>query len=81
MVIRETKNALSIPMRRSEISSPLITPPVRTNFAPLTKEAPNITGIAIKKENSADADRETPRSMPPRMVDPEREVPGTSDNT
>jgi hypothetical protein len=33
-------------------------------------------GIAIKKENSALAFLDAPISIPPRIVDPEREVPG-----
>ena len=35
-----------------------------------------IVGIAIKKENSAAAVRERPKSIAPSMVEPEREVPG-----
>ena len=38
--------------------------------------APAMTGIARKKEYSAATGRESPISMEPRMVDPEREVPG-----
>ena len=38
--------------------------------------APNITGIARKNVNSAATVLETPIIRPPRMVAPEREVPG-----
>ena len=37
---------------------------------------PNMTGIARKNVNSAAAVREQPHSMPPMMVEPERDVPG-----
>ena len=40
--------------------------------------APNMTGIAIKKENSAATAREHPKNTAPRIVAPEREVPGIS---
>src|ERR1700675_4801724 len=43
--------------------------------------APNIVGIARKNENSVAAGRDRPRSRPPMMVAPEREVPGIMDNT
>ena len=35
-----------------------------------------MTGIPRKKLNSAAMGRDSPRSMAPRMVAPEREVPG-----
>ena len=38
--------------------------------------APSMVGMAIKKLNSAAAERLAPRKMPPRMVEPDREVPG-----
>ena len=43
--------------------------------------APNITGMARKKVNSATAVREQPSSRPPMIVEPEREVPGTMEST
>ena len=39
-------------------------------------DAPSMVGMAMKKENSAPALRPTPMRMAPRMVEPEREVPG-----
>ena len=36
-----------------------------------------MVGMAMKKENSAPALRPTPSRMAPKMVEPEREVPGT----
>src|SRR5712672_1035828 len=41
--------------------------------------AANMVGIARKKENSVAAGRDKPRSKPPMMVAPEREVPGIMD--
>ena len=38
--------------------------------------APNIVGIARKKENSVAAFLESPANSPPTMVAPERDVPG-----
>ncbi len=38
--------------------------------------APPITGIAKKKENSVATALGNPKSIPPIMVAPEREVPG-----
>ena len=37
-----------------------------------------MVGIAIKNENSAAALLESPNSIPPSIVEPEREVPGIS---
>ena len=50
--------------------------PDRRNFRALMALAPTMVGIAMKKENSAPAPRLTPSRMAPRMVEPEREVPG-----
>ena len=40
------------------------------------KEAPNITGIAIKNENSVAVLRLNPSSVAPRIVAPDLDVPG-----
>ena len=48
----------------------------KPNFTSFRRLAPNITGIARKKVNSAATVREVPARIPPIMVDPEREVPG-----
>src|SRR5699024_11667301 len=42
----------------------------------LTKLAPNITGMDMKKENSAAIGRSVPSKIPPTIVEPERDVPG-----
>ena len=78
---RDTKNETTIPTPRSKSSAPVATKPSRTNFITLSSDAPSITGIAIKKENSALATLETPVIIPPRMVEPERDVPGISEST
>ena len=51
--------------------------PERKNFSSLMALAPSMVGMAMKKLNSAAADRPAPMRMPPKMVEPEREVPGT----
>ena len=43
--------------------------------------AADITGTAIKNENLAEDSRLKPRSMPPEIVDPEREMPGNKAKT
>ena len=51
------------------------------NFANFKTLAPNITGIDKKNEYSAAIFLDVPSIMAPNMVAPEREVPGTKDNT
>ena len=46
------------------------------NFTNFNRLAPNITGIAKKKVNSAATARLTPIINPPMIVDPDLEVPG-----
>ena len=70
-----------MPTKSKAISPPVAVKPPRMNFSILSPDAPSIIGIAIKKENSALALREMPESIPPRMVEPEREVPGISEST
>ena len=38
-------------------------------------------GMLMKKENSVATVREVPTSIPPMMVEPEREVPGMREST
>ena len=40
-----------------------------------------MTGIPKKKENSAAAPLEQPSTMAPKIVDPERDVPGIRDRS
>jgi len=81
ITISDTAKETAIPINSSTISNGDAVNPARMNFSTFSKDAPSITGIARKKENSADAVRDTPVSIPPRMVAPEREVPGISDKT
>lgn len=46
------------------------------NLTSFKRLAPNITGIARKKVNSAATVLDTPIKSAPKMVAPEREVPG-----
>ena len=58
------------------ISVPVAATPLSRNFSPLMADAPSRVGMAMKKENSAPALRPTPMRIAPRIVEPEREVPG-----
>ena len=44
-------------------------------------EAPSMTGIAMKKENSAAVERVKPSIVPPKMVEPLLDVPGIRAST
>lgn len=48
------------------------------NFTSFSKLAPNIVGIAKKNVNSAAIVLDNPIAIPPRIVAPEREVPGNT---
>ena len=50
----------------------------KPNFTSFNRLAPNITGIARKKVNSAATVLEMPIAIAPSMVAPEREVPGSA---
>ena len=78
IAITETKNATTTPVTSVRISAGVNANP---NFTSFRRLAPNITGIARKKVNSAATVLEVPTRIPPMIVEPEREVPGTTDNT
>ena len=78
IAITETTNATTIPTIRIINSVPVKENPNLRSFRRL---APNITGIPRKKVNSAATVREVPARIPPILVEPEREVPGITDNT
>ena len=48
------------------------------NFTIFNRLAPNMTGIARKKVNSAATGRDMPSSSAPTIVAPERDVPGNT---
>lgn len=73
MTTTETRKAVAMPVIKIIISFPLKAKP---NLSTLRRLAPSITGIARKKVNSAAAVLETPIRRAPRIVAPEREVPG-----
>ena len=77
----ETANATAIPTRRMATSVRVGMKPLSINFKILSPEAPSIIGMAIKNENSALASLETPEIRPPIIVDPDRDVPGTSERS
>lgn len=78
MANRETTKATSEPIRSSPHWNPVMEarPVFQDEFQDLVALAPNMTGIAIKKENSVATKREQESSIAPKMVEPEREVPG-----
>ena len=76
MTSRLTTNDTTHPTISTPISVPVAATPLSTNFSPLMADAPSMVGMAMKKENSAPALRPTPMRIAPRMVEPEREVPG-----
>lgn len=72
-----TTNALKTPTARTPISVEVMPTPLTIIFIVFSKPHPSMTGIARKKVYSVAATREHPESMPPMMVDPDLEVPGT----
>ena len=76
MATIDTKNDTSVPTIRIPHSVEETARPFNTNLPSRKRLAPNITGIARKKEYSAATSLELPRIIPPRMVEPERDVPG-----
>ena len=78
MAKMETQKATTIPKINTVSSVPV---KERPNFKSLIKLAPNITGMARKKVNSAAISLEVPIKIPPMIVEPEREVPGTKEST
>lgn len=78
MAMMETTKATIIPVNRIVISDPVKLNPKSLSF---NKLAPNMIGIDIKNENSAATKREVPNKIAPKIVAPEREVPGTKERT
>lgn len=74
----ETTKATTIPVNKMASSKKEKEKPNLKSFKAL---APNITGIDRKKENSAARCREEPSIIAPRIVAPDRDVPGIRDNT
>ena len=72
----ETTKATIEPVNKIMISSDPNVFPLAKNLKIFKKLAPNITGIPKKNENSVATKREAPIKIAPKMVAPEREVPG-----
>ena len=82
MAHTDTKNATSMPKNRIPNSvAEKLNPTFNMYFKNLKPLAPNMTGIARKNEYSAATVLEAPSSAAPIIVEPERDVPGTSANT
>lgn len=73
----DTKNATIIPVNKTTNSKLVKSKPNLISFKAL---APNIIGIDKKNEYSAAIFLDVPRMMAPKIVAPERDVPGTNDN-
>ena len=69
----EETNAVTIPISRIAASVPV---KFRPNFTSFRRLAPNITGIASTKVNSAATVLDTPRIKAPTIVAPDLDVPG-----
>ena len=70
-----------IPTSRTANWLPTNALPLMKYFPNFKTEAPSIVGIAKKKENSVETNRDVPKSIAPIMVAPDREVPGISERT
>lgn len=73
--------ATTIPTKSNHISVPVKTNPFKNALINFNAEAPNIIGILIKNEKFAANGLDVPTIVAPRIVEPERDVPGTSDST
>ena len=78
MDIMDTINATTIPTSNNIASSKEKMRPNLNNFNAL---APNMTGIARKNVYSVATTRLVPNKIPPKIVEPERDVPGTREST
>ena len=77
----ETRNDAAHPISSTESCvGESDAPPKAAYFTIFNPDAPAMTGIARKNENSAASTRGTPIRVAPRIVEPERDVPGISAN-
>ena len=76
---KDTRKEVTEPAIKNQISVDVRLKPSSKKSRVSRAEAPSITGIARKNENSAAAVLDTPTVEAPRIVEPEREVPGTTE--
>ena len=76
IAIIDTKKATNIPMLKTQSSFEVIFISASIKSKISNKLAPAIAGIAKINVNSDAATRETPKSKAPKIVAPERLVPG-----
>ena len=76
IIRRLTIKLTTQPMASTPISMPVAETPESLNFSHFNALAPSMVGMARKKENSAPAGLATPRAIAPKIVEPERDVPG-----
>ena len=80
MAKTETTKDVIMPTIKTVISfEVIIASAFNMYFNILRALAPNITGIARKKEYSAATSLDVPISIAPSIVEPERDVPGISE--
>lgn len=70
-----------VPVSKINVFSIVKLFPSAKNLTIFNKLAPNIVGIPKKNENSAEIKRDAPSKIPPKIVAPEREVPGIKAST
>ena len=81
MAMSETTKATTQPTPKIATSLAPNVPPLIKYLTSLSALAPNMTGMARKNVNLDATERVQPKSRPPMMVEPERDVPGTSEST
>lgn len=77
----ETTNEITVPTNKIKVEEKSKLLPSNRNLTTFKRLAPNMVGIPRKKENSVATKREPPMSIAPKMVAPDREVPGIKDKT
>ena len=81
MAMSETTKATTQPTPKIATSFAPNVPPLMKYLTSLSALAPNMTGMARKNVNLDATERVQPKSKPPMMVEPERDVPGISEST
>ena len=79
MATTDTTKETSMPASKITRPPPVRLWPCNKYFTSFKKLAPNMVGMARTKENSAATGRAQQSKIPPKIVAPEREVPGMRD--
>lgn len=81
IVIIEIINETTQPVNNTKLLAKVKVLPAAKNLTIFSKLAPNIVGIPKKNENSVEIKREQPINIAPKIVAPERDVPGIKAKT